>query len=253
MFAHGARDSSSTSQLYELKPLAIVSLWNSLLSFSGTWSTPGYPKHYLDLITCNVSISAPAGYVIELEFSSFSLEPAKSSPPDSNDRYVNVTYFKSTSDIALIENMQWEQIESHQNGVATHSGATPLISMTAILLASSQRWLCVDADTWCKRVRSLVFSAHSHLTIVYYPLQKQTLINESFGSLCSVFCVIVQILLQKHWKYFQLKALKAFHFQRRLALIIIFTHRLTLTSVTKIIYYDVCKIKFIGGSGCWRS
>ena len=43
-------------------------------NFVGTWNTPGFPKPYLDLINCNVSVSAPEGYVIELTFANFSLE-----------------------------------------------------------------------------------------------------------------------------------------------------------------------------------
>ena len=35
--------------------------------------------------------------------------------------------------------------------VATNSGAIPLISMRAVLSASSQRWLWFDAGAWCKR------------------------------------------------------------------------------------------------------
>ena len=78
-----------------------------------------------------------------------------------------------------------------------------------------------------------------------------TAINETLGSF--MFCFLPNRLdiaanaLKTFW------TLKAFHFhiQRRLALIIVFTHRLTLTSVTRIIYYDVCKIKFIHGGGCW--
>ena len=40
------------------------------------------------------------------------------------------------------------------NGVATNTGVTPLFSMKAMLQASSQYWLCVDTDTWCKRAHS---------------------------------------------------------------------------------------------------
>ena len=38
-----------------------------------------------------------------------------------------------------------------QNGFATHFQASPLISMRAESLASSQSCRSVDADAWCKR------------------------------------------------------------------------------------------------------
>ena len=43
-----------------------------------------------------------------------------------------------------------DTLEWGGGGVATHSGATSLLSMRAVWLASAQRWLCVDADVWRK-------------------------------------------------------------------------------------------------------
>ena len=42
-------------------------------------------------------------------------------------------------------------MESLQNEVATHFGATPLCSIRGMLLASSQRSRCIDVDAQCKR------------------------------------------------------------------------------------------------------
>ena len=44
-----------------------------------------------------------------------------------------------------------------QNEVATHFGATSLISMRPMSQESSQHWLWVDADTWCKSSNLLLF------------------------------------------------------------------------------------------------
>ena len=46
---------------------------------------------------------------------------------------------------------QWKQMNSLQHGVATHFGATLLLPMIALLVSSSQCWLCVDADAWYKK------------------------------------------------------------------------------------------------------
>ena len=48
--------------------------------------------------------------------------------------------------------MQWyNSAITLQNGFATHFQASPLISMRAESLASSQSCRSVDADAWCKR------------------------------------------------------------------------------------------------------
>ena len=41
-------------------------------------------------------------------------------------------------------------MESLQNGLQPHSGATPLFSIRTVLLASSQSFHNTDADAWCK-------------------------------------------------------------------------------------------------------
>ena len=42
-------------------------------------------------------------------------------------------------------------MEILENGLQTHSGATPLFSIRTELLATSQSCCSVDADAWCKR------------------------------------------------------------------------------------------------------
>ena len=42
-------------------------------------------------------------------------------------------------------------VELLENGLQTHSGAIPLISMRTESQASSQSGRSVDADAWCKR------------------------------------------------------------------------------------------------------
>ena len=48
-----------------------------------------------------------------------------------------------------------KRMESLENALQPHSGATPLFSMRAVLLASSQSYRSVDA--WCKRALLYTF------------------------------------------------------------------------------------------------
>ena len=49
--------------------------------------------------------------------------------------------------------------------MATHSGVTPLFSMSAILLASSQGWICIDANAWCELALNKCFTALDKLCV----------------------------------------------------------------------------------------
>ena len=55
----------------------------------------------------------------------------------------------STMTLAIL--LTLEPMESLQIRIETHFEATPLFSMRAVLLASSQSCHSIDADVWCKR------------------------------------------------------------------------------------------------------
>ena len=82
-------------------------------------------------------------------------------------------------------------MESLQNRVATHFGVTPLFSMRAVSLASSQHCRGIDADVWCKRTLITITrrtqGCRSHTTkttFIHLPVS----VNNSLSTLFS-FCV----------------------------------------------------------------
>ena len=62
--------------------------------------------------------------------------------------------------MTLVILLSLETVESLQIGVVTHFQVTPLFSMKAVFLASSQSCHIDDVDTWCKRA----LRVHSHWT-----------------------------------------------------------------------------------------
>ena len=53
-------------------------------------------------------------------------------------------------------------VESLENGLQTHSGAIPLISIRTESQASSQSCRSVDADAWCKRTLKHIMGQCHH-------------------------------------------------------------------------------------------
>ena len=64
---------------------------------------------------------------------------------------------------------QWKQIESLQNGAAAHFWMTAFFSMRATVQPSSQHWLWVDANAWCKRAlsQSTIVQKDATFTILF--------------------------------------------------------------------------------------
>ena len=50
----------------------------------------------------------------------------------------------------LVIQFSLKTMESLENGLQPHSGATVLFSMITVSLASSQRFHSIDSDAWCK-------------------------------------------------------------------------------------------------------
>ena len=82
---------------------------------------------------------------------------------------------KSFSEVQCLIHIEWQQRWNVRLRVRcvsleeleTHSPATPLISMRAVSLASSQRCLCVDADALCKRA----LSGKNHQEVIPPPVK----------------------------------------------------------------------------------
>ena len=113
-------------------------------------------------------------------------------------------------------------MESLENGLQLHSGATPLFSMRTILLASSQSCRSIHTDAWCKgalnvntitcchRPQFLTFDPNANADVTceqgFIPWLLQNDATRSFGYFLSLCCNkelnLVKSVKKSHRNYF---------------------------------------------------